>query len=259
MQFQRNDKKRSAQPASEGRPAKDLQPTKSIRSSTARDSFSQTPHMRGKDPDIVLLRGIAGITPAYAGKRWYTRCAKKLPQDHPRMCGEKECRFVLWKDNAGSPPRMRGKVRAIVDAALEGGITPAYAGKRACCWGHPAAWGDHPRMCGEKASSTSPMKCLKGSPPRMRGKATRAVCDDVAAGITPACAGKSYHCFAYNICDKDHPRVCGEKGTKTVTSADLRGSPPHVRGKDPILHLRQCLQVRPDHARHLVHLSFLRA
>ena len=34
---------------------------------------------------------------------------------------------------------------------------------------------------------------------------------------------------------------------------------PHMRGKDPVLHLRQCLQIRPDHARHLVHLSFLRA
>ena len=102
---------------------------KSIHSGTARDSFSQTPHMRGKDPDIVLLRGIAGITPAYAGKRWYTRCAKKLPQDHPRMCGEKECRFVLWKDNAGSPPHMRGKGKNADRAGRAAGITPAYAGK----------------------------------------------------------------------------------------------------------------------------------
>ena len=154
---------------------------------------------------------------------------------------------------------MRGKGTSRELKRFSSGITPACAGKRLAATSKPSPAQDHPRMCGEKASSTSPMKCLKGSPPRMRGKATRAVCDDVAAGITPACAGKSYHCFAYNICDKDHPRVCGEKGTKTVTSADLRGSPPHVRGKDPILHLRQCLQVRPDHARHLVHLSFLRA
>ena len=69
MQFQRNDKKRSAQPASEGRPAKDLQPTKNIRSGTARDSFSQTPHMRGKVNQSIENGWTGGITPAYAGKR----------------------------------------------------------------------------------------------------------------------------------------------------------------------------------------------
>ena len=53
--------------------------------------------------------------------------------------------------------------------------------------------------------------------------------------------------------------MCGEKFTRFVLQKTPYGSPPRMRGKDPILHLRQCLQVRPDHARHLVHLSFLRA
>ena len=51
-----------------GRPAKDLQPTKSIRSGTARDSFSQAPHMRGKVLDGVKVILVLGITPAHAGK-----------------------------------------------------------------------------------------------------------------------------------------------------------------------------------------------
>ena len=29
------------------------------------------------------------ITPAWAGKRWYTRYAMKVPPDHPRVGGEK--------------------------------------------------------------------------------------------------------------------------------------------------------------------------
>ena len=53
--------------------------------------------------------------------------------------------------------------------------------------------------------------------------------------------------------------MCGEKLAVENKVNEPQGSPPHVRGKDPILHLRQCLQVRPDHARHLVHLSLLRA
>ena len=51
------------------------------------------------------------------------------------------------------------------------GITPAYAGKRVRCSQQALPRTDHPRMCGEKVSSTSPMKCLKGSPPHVRGKA----------------------------------------------------------------------------------------
>ena len=58
---------------------------------------------------------------------------------------------------------------------------------------------------------------------------------------------------------RDYPRVCGEKKLTFDAGQLIPGSPPHVRGKDPVLYLRQCLQVRPDHARHLVHLSFLRA
>ena len=99
--------------------------------------------------------------------------------------------------------------------------------------------------------------------------------------------------------DEDHPRICGEKNIPQVHISRSTGSPPRMRGKDQkdpvapclplllyrcflqfainllyqtavrqgaMLHffcqlkmLRQRLQVRPDHARHLVPLSFLRA
>ena len=47
------------------------------------------PHVRGKGADEQGVGGVAGITPAYAGKR--VRCSQQaLPcTDHPRMCGEK--------------------------------------------------------------------------------------------------------------------------------------------------------------------------
>ena len=51
------------------------------------------------------------------------------------MCGEKKLCPHLVISQAGSPPRMRGKVfnEPLVFPIL--GITPAYAGKRAiaCC------------------------------------------------------------------------------------------------------------------------------
>ncbi len=50
-----------------------------------------------------------GITPAYAGKRGGQRALRFLPQDHPRVCGEKPL--------------------GLAPAGWPSGITPAYAGK----------------------------------------------------------------------------------------------------------------------------------
>ena len=82
---------------------------KSIRSGTARGSFSQTPHMRGKGGlaggrtvEHGITPAYAGkasgamsgsdmdrITPAYAGKSCKASQAHLRRWDHPRVCGEK--------------------------------------------------------------------------------------------------------------------------------------------------------------------------
>ena len=69
---------------------------------------------------------------------------------------------------------MRGKVVQLFDLLLRVRITPAYAGKRYLACVEVAKIQDHPRLCGEKASSFPP----------------------VIAGfrITPAYAGKSCLC-----------------------------------------------------------------
>ena len=66
--------------------------------------------MRGKDEVKVSEEVWFRITPAYAGKSDNQPVAPSLPEDHPRVCGEK---FVL------RPCYKSGD-----------GITPAYAGKR---------------------------------------------------------------------------------------------------------------------------------
>ena len=87
------------------------------------------PHVRGKGADEQGVGGVAGITPAYAGKR--VRCSQQaLPcTDHPRVCGEKLYPICSSIDLWGSPPRMRGKVHFTGAVVVGGGITPAYAGK----------------------------------------------------------------------------------------------------------------------------------
>ena len=85
--------------------------------------------MRGKDEVKVSEEVWFRITPAYAGKSDNQPVAPSLPEDHPRVCGEKKL-FETENDAvAGSPPRMRGKADCWSFSSDSKGITPAYAGK----------------------------------------------------------------------------------------------------------------------------------
>ena len=113
-------------------------------------------------------------------------------RDHPRMCGEKADNGFLRDFHSGSPPHVRGKVKAGTKFELWGGITPACAGKSGSLRVIGASIWDHPRMCGEKATFLSLRYLRMGSPPHVRGKGQTIAAGDVVDGITPACAGKSH-------------------------------------------------------------------
>ena len=149
------------------------------------------PRVRGKGIVHVFVPEKLGITPAYAGKSTVQRGCSRHIRDHPRVCGEKYYVTVGKADHEGSPPRMRGKVRAAPLGAGDAGITPACAGKRSARSAACLAGKDHPRVCGEKLHSLSPQLCVHGSPPRVRGKGCCGVGIPLDCGITPACAGKS--------------------------------------------------------------------
>ena len=126
---------------------------------------------------------------------------------------------------------MRGKGNGAAIPQERMGITPAYAGKRRRTDLVFRSSGDHPRVCGEKSVSTVMVVNLMGSPPRMRGKEFFHRLRSAACGITPAYAGKSSS-IVLNLKDQgDHPRVCGEKTTRTCKSSGSVGSPPRMRGK----------------------------
>ena len=184
---------------------------KSIRSGTARDSFSQTPHMRGKAKGDEFGLGQTRITPACAGKRRTPKQCVFNSRDHPRVCGEKSKTCVTAWDWRGSPPHVRGKglLKVFVPEPL--GITPACAGKSTYY---------------QDSVYTTP-----GSPPRMRGKVCALLSISPADRITPACAGKSLRPVPARRKPRDHPRMCGEKETGKGGQIPRLGSPPHVRGK----------------------------
>ena len=150
------------------------------------------PHMRGKALREAAGGLFHGITPACAGKSIPRHPPAPAWWDHPRVCGEKLFETLLLAPEAGSPPRMRGKVDHVLAGAIQNQ--------------------DHPRMCGEKAAFFGDLVGAGGSPPRMRGKATRRCILQQLRGITPTYAGKSFwRCKARRRC-RDHP--------------------PHMRGKE---------------------------
>ncbi len=90
---------------------------------------------------------------------------------------------------------------------------------------------DHPRVCGETVCCLICQLYAVGSPPRMRGNALGLCRPAAAPGITPAYAGKRHVLRQVGVIVGDHPRVCGETRSRFSRPQDIKGSPPHMRGK----------------------------
>ena len=194
------------------------------------------PRMRGKAIVIQRVDRLGGITPACAGKRTPLLTPRSVTWDHPRVCGEKPESGRWGEQDAGSPPRMRGKAPRFLIAKGLFRITPAYAGKSVKVNEPDCLPRDHPRVCGEKTSSNVPERKNPGSPPRMQGKGCPLLFRYYFIGITPACAGKSYSPPQGSKRQGDHPRVCGEKKDNPDEWSEVQGSPPRVRGKEEMLY-----------------------
>ena len=131
---------------------------------------------------------------------------------------------------------MRGKGGSSPGPQNASRITPACAGKSWPGYTAPCRSRDHPRACGEKDAGGKFGQVAQGSPPRMRGKATGNSKHKSTTGITPARAGKS-----------------------SIQHLTASLGEFEVQKGHPVPHLRQRLQVRPDHTRHLRHGLILHA
>ena len=148
------------------------------------------PRVRGKAKTTIQEKPMLRITPACAGKSVIFGEKNIIPEDHPRVCGEKHCAGDGAAVYRGSPPRVRGKACNFFKDFLVKRITPACAGKSPQKSGRPLSRKDHPRVCGEKQAPFHYQKTPSGSPPRVRGKDLLDAAQQAHPGITPACAGK---------------------------------------------------------------------
>ena len=189
------------------------------------------PHARGKALSASNALRVVRITPACAGKRGGEIVATITVKDHPRMRGEKRADGQPVIPGAGSPPHARGKDNMNLDSGIAKRITPACAGKSDSPQRLQLKLLDHPRMRGEKDGSGVIKWQLLGSPPHARGKVLPAPSIRCKTRITPACAGKSSCSFPQSARYKDHPRMRGEKLIFKWSEVQIKGSPPHARGK----------------------------
>ena len=173
------------------------------------------PHVRGKEHQPPTHDRCPGITPVCAGKSAAFPTFSSLKKDHPRMCGEKNIWVVDAITSTGSPPHVRGKALLNSSKNLFSRITPACAGKRLLQSFYDTRGWDHPRMCGEKADTAAACALCWGSPPHVRGKGFHRFRSRAVTRITPACAGKRYQIAITKKLDRDHPRMCGEKGSSS--------------------------------------------
>ena len=205
---------------------------KQTRRSTGHVKPGSPPRVRGKGDVQAKVKALDRITPACAGKRTIFHLCDIIVEDHPRVCGEKKVSWYNPPAIQGSPPRVRGKVPAAQLRFARCRITPACAGKSSAGCARRGIFWDHPRVCGEKIAKRAVCPQRKGSPPRVRGKASGVLSFGACIGITPACAGKRITIQSLPVSTRDHPRVCGEKGRPLVGLTSQQGSPPRVRGKD---------------------------
>ena len=118
----------------------------------------------------------------------------------------------------------------LVSGQIHGGITPACAGNTVFLLELPCSARDHPRLRGEYQLEHGCEIALQGSPPPARGIQPRWRFTKCSTGITPACAGNTFHCVAFTSACWDHPRLRGEYLLDKVQFIPVTGSPPPARG-----------------------------
>ena len=155
------------------------------------NSRGSSPRMRGKHEVSGTALTAAGLIPAHAGKTCPRGRRRVSASAHPRACGENSCDGVSVVHEAGSSPRMRGKLFNTVYRTGYGGLIPAHAGKTKASKSHIMKRTAHPRACGENGCGCDELFGSAGSSPRMRGKHDYEGSGLYSMGLIPAHAGKT--------------------------------------------------------------------
>ena len=189
-----------------------------------------SPRVRGTAVSPFTACGVSRFIPACAGNSFSLGDQNAGITVHPRVCGEQSYPKTRSAVFPGSSPRVRGTVIRDRAARYHKRFIPACAGNRRypkCTGGRTSV---HPRVCGEQNSPTRVPAAYDGSSPRVRGTGITPDASRKISRFIPACAGNSTSRSPVNLCLPVHPRVCGEQVSRSLTSLNISGSSPRVRG-----------------------------
>ncbi|SDQ52326.1 hypothetical protein SAMN05428996_2036 [Quadrisphaera sp. DSM 44207] len=201
-------------------------------------ALGSSPRTRGAHPRGRLPSPLHGLIPAYAGSTPWSTPRSAPCGAHPRVRGEHVV-YVHADDLAtGSSPRTQGARRPRQRAVGGGGLIPAYAGSTDG-WRRTGPWSRaHPRVRGEHSRVVPGEARVTGSSPRTRGALPEVAHLDPGGGLIPAYAGSTRSSSPAARSGRAHPRVRGEHGRSTRSSAWARGSSPRTRAALPeVAHL----------------------
>ncbi len=189
-----------------------------------------SPRVRGAAARRTPAAERPGTIPAGAGSSRCCWSRTGIRGDHPRGCGEQGASDLVHESGQGPSPRVRGAVDSVGQSIGPVGTIPAGAGSSDGLVAGAAVARDHPRGCGEQASSGTCPKVGSGPSPRVRGAARRTGPRPVAAGTIPAGAGSRPARWARRRTPRDHPRGCGEQARRRSGGQGNAGPSPRVRG-----------------------------
>ena len=92
---------------------------------------------------------------------------------------------------------------------------------------------DHPRVCGDNANLASGHDVITGPSPRVRGQPGLIFPSGDEFRTIPACAGTTLPLTPPSGQVPDHPRVCGDNDSVTMSIPTAPGPSPRVRGQLP--------------------------
>ena len=132
---------------------------------------------------------------------------------------------------AGSSPLTRGKLAAISQLLVGGGLIPAHAGKTDKCLNGIQSGSAHPRSRGENRSAYVTEATGLGSSPLTRGKPSWSTPSGDLFRLIPAHAGKTQRPVHRGVGHGAHPRSRGENVSDFARGLRGQGSSPLTRGK----------------------------
>ena len=194
-----------------------------------------SPRVRGTRVPHRLRADALRIIPARAGNAPRRSPPPFVRADHPRACGERDCRVLNPHAVHGSSPRVRGTLIEPPAALEYDRIIPARAGNASPPLGLLSWAPDHPRACGERGRSHVSHRLTTGSSPRVRGTPDRRRTRPLPFRIIPARAGNARRESVGGCGPADHPRACGERSDNAAAIAAIGGSSPRVRGTQCLL------------------------